>query len=215
LGGIPLVRKRIKLDAVKEAEKIYEGVLDFISVVKRTGSLKIYVDEIRDENLLDPEELESLKIPKGMHKIYVKNEVAQSGKEVVLALGTTADVEPKPIGITPVKVLDQAESVVNPATKEEQAKRWEKASTPNIYNVTCTNADTEYSQALPANTKKFTVKARGGQLKVCFTANQSGNTYILLDDGQSWSEDGLDLSNVTLYFQSPTAGTVAEIVAWT
>jgi len=96
----------------------------------------------------------------------------------------------------------------------ELTNKPDKATTPTIYNVTCTNADTEYSQTLPANTKKFTIKARGGSLKVCFTSGQSGTTYILLADGQSWSEDNIEFSG-TLYFQSPSAGTVAEIIAWT
>jgi|GEM_PF-4928904 len=213
--GIPLIRKRIKLDNVSlKPEKIYDGVLDFISVVKRTGNVKIYIDEIRDENLFDPSELKAVKIPKGNHKIYVLNEQAQAGKEVVLTLGTHADTEPQPVGETRVKVLDTNEAWINPATKEEQAKRWEKASIPYIYNVVCSNADTEYNQPLPDGCKKFTIKARGGSLKVCFKAGESGSNYVLLTDGQSWSEDGLDLTGITLYFQSPTAGTVAEIIAW-
>jgi len=111
--------------------------------------------------------------------------------------------------------LDVALSTLATASKQDdQLNRMiERGTSPTIYNVTCTNADTEYSQALPASTKKFTVKARGGSLKICFTSGQSGTTYVLLEDGQSWSEDGI-VFNGTLYFQSPAAGTIAEIIAW-
>lgn len=90
----------------------------------------------------------------------------------------------------------------------------EYATTPTLYNLTLALANTEYSQALPAGTKKFTCKARGGQIKLCFTSGQSGTTYILLNDGQAYYEDNLK-ANITIYAQSPTAGTILEIVAWT
>jgi hypothetical protein len=90
----------------------------------------------------------------------------------------------------------------------------EYAMTPTLYNITCTVANTEYSRAILADTKKFTIKARGGSLKVCFTSGQSGTTYILLTDGQGWSEDNLRLTGKTFYFQSPTAGAIAEIIGW-
>ena len=91
----------------------------------------------------------------------------------------------------------------------------EEATTPTIYNVTNTVASTEYSQALPTGTRKFTIKPRGGALKFCFTASGSGSLYINLDDGQGFSEDNLKLTSKTLYFQSPTAGSITEIIAWT
>ena len=84
----------------------------------------------------------------------------------------------------------------------------------SIYNVPCTLAATEYSQALPSNCLKFSVKARGGVLWVCMTASASGTTYILLADGQSWSEDNINLIASTLYFQSPATGCIAEIIGW-
>jgi len=91
----------------------------------------------------------------------------------------------------------------------------EKATTPAIYNVTCTTANTEYSQALPANARKFLIKPRGtGDLKVCFTSGASGTTYATVKSGASYYEDLIQPSALTFYFQSPTAGEVAEIVAW-
>jgi len=89
-----------------------------------------------------------------------------------------------------------------------------RATAQTIYNVTCTTANTEYSQVAAGTILKFTVKARGGAVKVCFASGQSGTTYVYLTDGQSWSEDWVSLASPTFYFQSPTAGAVCEIVVW-
>ena len=87
--------------------------------------------------------------------------------------------------------------------------------TPVIYNVTMTNANTEYSQALPANTKKFLIKCRGAyDIKVCFTSSGSGTLYVTVPSGTSYWEDAIQPSSITLYFQCATAAQVAEIVAW-
>ncbi len=90
-----------------------------------------------------------------------------------------------------------------------------RATAPTIYNKTMTLADTEYSQALPANTKKFTVKCRGEyDVKLCFTESGSGTTYITIPSQQSYWEDGIVDASITLYFQCATAAQVLEIVAW-
>lgn len=90
-----------------------------------------------------------------------------------------------------------------------------RAATPVVYNVTMTTANTEYSQALPANTKKFLVKCRGAyDIKLCFTALASGTTYITVPAALSYWEDLIQPSTITLYFQCATAAQVAEIVAW-
>ena len=88
--------------------------------------------------------------------------------------------------------------------------------TPAVYNVTMTNAATEYSQALPANTGKLMIKCRGAYaIQVCFTSGESGTKYITVPANQSYWEDGITAASLTLYFQCGTAGQVAEIVAWT
>jgi len=86
-----------------------------------------------------------------------------------------------------------------------------KATTPSTYEITCAVADTEYSQELPANVKRFTIKARGGRIDFGF---KSGARHIRIADGGAYWEENLEAS-LTLYVSSPTAGTVAEVVAWT
>lgn len=220
--GLVFRRKVIDLSKeFKEGKKIYEGLADYISVLSKTGSAKVYVDEIIPENEISVDEVRSIKLPKGYHKIYVVNENEQSGKGLVLGIGTEADIQVEPRQIGETKLLDENNNVVNPAKEDTLTQvrantenLVKVASTPYIYNVECTNANTEYNQALPDNTKKFLIKARGGQLKVCFTEGQSGSVYILLSDGQAWYEDNVLLTGKTLYFQSPNAGVVAEIIAW-
>lgn len=85
-----------------------------------------------------------------------------------------------------------------------------------IYNLTLTNADTEYSQALPENTFKVMIKARSttAAMKLSYTSGESGTTYFTIPAGQTYWDDNINTSQ-TVYLQSPTAGTVAEIMAWT
>jgi len=85
-----------------------------------------------------------------------------------------------------------------------------------IYNLTLTNSATEYSQALTGSVCKLTVKCRTTTpvIQLAFTANQSGTTYISINPADSYWEDSIVGSDITLYCQSPTAGAVVEIVAW-
>lgn len=90
----------------------------------------------------------------------------------------------------------------------------QSASSPTIYNVSVTLANTEYSQALSANTKAFTIKVRGtGSIKLAFTSGQSGTNYLTIHGGSTYSAGSIDYSG-SLYFQSPKAAQLVEIVAW-
>lgn len=91
-------------------------------------------------------------------------------------------------------------------------------STPTLYAVAMAGADTEYSQALPANTKKFTIKLRDGTgFRLAFVTGKVAtpvDPYFTVDPGLGYSEDGLRLAATTLYFASDVAGKTAEIIAW-
>lgn len=90
-------------------------------------------------------------------------------------------------------------------------------STPTIYNVTMTSANTEYSQALPTNTRKADIKLRATNalLKLCFTESASGTTYVTVPYGSSYHLENVDLTSITVYVQSPTASQTLEVVCWT
>jgi hypothetical protein len=88
-------------------------------------------------------------------------------------------------------------------------------TTAVVYNVTMTAANTEYSQALPADCKKFAVKCRGEyDLKLAFAEGQSGTTFITIPASQCYWDDLIQPASLTLYVQCATAAQVAEIVAW-
>ena len=92
------------------------------------------------------------------------------------------------------------------------------ATTPNEYNITMTNADTEYSKALLANTKKFMLRVRDGTAaRYAFTTGKvAGSTspYFTLGTGEVYWEEGLNLSSKTIYFACSSAGKVVELLAW-
>lgn len=87
---------------------------------------------------------------------------------------------------------------------------------PTVANVEMTLADTEYSYALPAGTARFSFKLRnpGYQARIAFVSGALGTTYKNLMQGEIYSEKNLRQGPNSLYFQSPTAGQVAEILTW-
>ena len=87
---------------------------------------------------------------------------------------------------------------------------------PEIINLTLTDANTEYSQALPAKTVRFCLQARDSSmdLKLAFAAGESGSKYLTIHGGQVYYEDVLSPESLTLYLQSPSSGAVVEILVW-
>jgi len=95
-------------------------------------------------------------------------------------------------------------------------------TTPYIYNVTLTAADTEYSQALPAQTKRFSVSIRDGadtnNFRVAFVTGKVATPtapYAKYPADVEYYEDGVFLNGVTVYVAGSHAGDVAQIIAWT
>lgn len=89
-----------------------------------------------------------------------------------------------------------------------------------IYNVTMTLANTEYSQALPANTKKIKFRCQdvGFDVRTAYVTGKVATPvtpWSLLAAGEVEVEDGLNLTGVTLYFACGTAAKVFEITCWT
>jgi len=92
---------------------------------------------------------------------------------------------------------------------------------PTVYNVTLTNANTEYSQALPANTRGFEFQAQSEALvRFAFVTGKVATPtapWLTLKAGDAYSSPQINqaASPSTLYLASPTAGTIVEILAWT
>ena len=89
------------------------------------------------------------------------------------------------------------------------------SGSPVIYNLTLTNADTEYAQVLPAKTIKYALQCRtANDVKLSFVSGESGSKFITIHSGKSFSQVLVQDSLPTLYLQSGTAGVVVEIIVW-
>lgn len=86
---------------------------------------------------------------------------------------------------------------------------------PTIYNEVMTDANHEYSKTLPNGAKVVLIQLRGdADLKLAYIEGESGTKYITIPAGDSKVLEGEWVSNLTLYFQSPSAAQVAEIEWW-
>jgi len=94
-----------------------------------------------------------------------------------------------------------------------------RVTTPTIYHVTITDADAEYTQALPANTKKFAIHLQDySGFRLAFeTGKVAAPTapYLTYPSGCEYFLDGADLTDNTIYIAAPAASKVAEIEVWT
>jgi hypothetical protein len=93
-------------------------------------------------------------------------------------------------------------------------------ATSVTYNITCTVADTEYSQALDANCRGFEFQARTEATlrwaDVIGKVAAPTAPYRTLKAGDYYASPQLNqlAAPSTLYFASPTAGTVVELIVW-
>lgn len=92
------------------------------------------------------------------------------------------------------------------------------ATTPTLYNVTMTTADTEYSQALPANTKQFEFRCRGNyDMRFAYATGKVATPtapYRTLSAGQTKYQNDIDLTSITLYVACSQALQVVELEVW-
>ena len=90
------------------------------------------------------------------------------------------------------------------------------AGTPTIANIVAVLANTEYSYALPLNTTRYSVMARGmGKLQVAFTSGDTSTNFITVSPGAKLREECASTMSIILRFQSTKAGEVIEILSWT
>lgn len=93
------------------------------------------------------------------------------------------------------------------------------ATTITEYTVTMTLADTEYSQALPANTKQITISCSDGTaFRFAFATGKVATPtepYQICQANQTLNFANLNLSSKTLYLGCGSAAKVVNIIAWT
>jgi hypothetical protein len=87
-------------------------------------------------------------------------------------------------------------------------------TTAQIYNISMTLANTEYSLSLPVNCKGFLVRNRSGFVtQFSYSSGTSGTVYVTLLKGTVFSDSNYYTSQ-TIYFQSPSSGGVLEVITY-
>ena len=165
---------------------------NYLYVLDLDGFVNLKFNEVSND-VISLQKYRTIKTP--YYRLFITHP-SQIGKIARLALGIETEY---------FEVLDYGTSITQALIEESTGVI--------IANVTCSAANTEYTYNL-GQIRKFTIKARGGDLKLSFVAGQSGITYITIQQNQAYWEDLIKHPNLTLYFQSPTAGTVAEIIRW-
>ena len=86
------------------------------------------------------------------------------------------------------------------------------------YNVTLTNANTEYSQALPANARKLIFRCRTAyDVRYAWATGKVATPtvpYQTLRASAEYALDGIKVASGIIYLASATAGVVIEMEAW-
>jgi len=110
--------------------------------------------------------------------------------------------------------------VVNPAGVTLAGIDTAAPATPTVYNVTLTVANTQYSQAMPANCRGFEFQARTeATIRYAFVTGKVATPtapWLTLKAGDYYFSPPLNqgASPGTLFLGTATAGTIVEILAW-
>jgi hypothetical protein len=94
----------------------------------------------------------------------------------------------------------------------------ERAGTPTLYNVAIANADTEYSQALPAGTKKVALHLSDWTaFRIAWATGKVATPtepYLTYPANGEYFLEGVNLAAATIYVAAPAGTKVAEIEVW-
>ena len=91
---------------------------------------------------------------------------------------------------------------------------------PTVYNVTLTNANTEYSQAMLANCRRFEIQARTDvAIRFAFVTGKVATPtapWMTLKSGVAYDSGMINqvAAPSTIYLAAATAATVVEILCW-
>jgi hypothetical protein len=86
---------------------------------------------------------------------------------------------------------------------------------PQIFNINMITSNTEYSQVLPIDTKRFQIGVRDCLSKFTISYVSNGPVFTV-ERGVVYEEQGLKLepTNNTIYFKAPRENLVMEIIIW-
>lgn len=92
------------------------------------------------------------------------------------------------------------------------------ATAVTLYNVTLTNTNTEYSQALPSVCRRLSFQCRTAKdVRFAFVTGKVATPtapYYTLKAGASYDSGPIHLASATIYFAGTQAGNVMEVEAW-
>lgn len=76
-------------------------------------------------------------------------------------------------------------------------------------------ADTEYSETMPANLKGFLVRLREEHpLNLCFVSGFTTTVYLTIPSGGFYQVHGINITGLVLYMRCVPSAANAEIVYW-
>jgi hypothetical protein len=118
-----------------------------------------------------------------------------------------------------VEILDSSGNGITSTSNALDVNLKGNPNTIHEYNVVLSSSDTEYSQALPSNTKAIEFVSRGGYpIRYAFTTGKvAGPTaeYFVLKSNCGYFKDLINISSKTLYFATEDhPGDVVELVVW-
>lgn len=146
-------------------------------------------------------------------KLYITN-TAQAACTLILKCGGDKSVVAERESaiaeiVNPVALKDSAGNTIDPVSE---------AGTPTPYNVVMTLANTEYSQELPANTKRFSMQMRENDtaFRIAYVTGKVAaptEPYYTIQGAKEYYEPDLNFTG-TIYFACASAGKHIEIMAW-
>lgn len=203
------IKMVVPLDAARTGvdSEAFDFVGDFLFVQDITGTAtaQIVFNEPKQSKI---DVADRLRVSTPFYRFFIINS-AQVGESITLYIGKES--------LFTMGGFEASETTLA-SVLVELAKKPDPATTPVIYNVTMTVADTEYSQVLPANTKRFSIRTRDGTaFRMAFVTGKVAaptEPYFSILANIPYIEEQIEVSALTLYFGCGGAGKICEIVAW-
>lgn len=87
--------------------------------------------------------------------------------------------------------------------------------TPTIANVSVPLANTEVGYVLPADTMRFTLRARNAsKLQISYVLGDTGTLFFTVPRGCTFMEGDLNVASLTIYIRSSDPSETVEVLSW-
>lgn len=171
-----------------------------------TGDLKLDIYSSTGNGIELLKRSETISVPTQLVEYRVNDLMGEVRVEISTTATATAEVKLK------------AAHTIDDSSEDERDGINESAlvvTNPVTLNVAVTFANTEVAINLPANTKKFKLKARNrSKIQTSYAIGESGTTYYTTPVGAVLVEEDINRVNTTIYVQVSKPNEVLEIRAW-